>query len=146
MDYIPHAVYFTFCDYVFCIMLSCIKIFSPQVAFVGENPNFILFLTRHHIQHVAVTQPWIVGRTDCHILPWQTQVQLLMQDWGVPAPWNHPEWWSLTLHSDRCSWAFICWQGWKKKKDSHWKWIHEKSPIPCIIIEEKTISMLIKEW
>lgn len=127
-------------------MLICIQILSLLVALWEKSQsNPLSYPSPHPTCSRCPASGLRVGLTVTS-WPWQIEIQLLMQEWGLPAPWSYPKRWSLTLHSDGCSWAFICWQGWMKKKDLHWKWIYEKSPIPCMIMEGKTISMLIKEW
>lgn len=107
----------------------------------GENPTLIFSLLLHCIYHAAGAPALDHGQG------WQLHSGRdklgLAYSCRMLAPWSHTDWWSLILHSDGCSWGFICWQGWMKKKDSHWKQIYEKLPIPHTRIEGETISMLI---
>ena len=117
-------------------------------SFGGKTPNLTLYFPPYHIQHGASAQP-----LDCG---W---------GWWLLHPSHDKLRFSCSCKSERCQplgatlkddpWLYIqmdvYWHSsadkseWKKK-DSYWKWIYEKSPIPYMIIEEKTSSMLIKEW
>lgn len=105
--------------------------YRSYLSLCGENPNLNLHSINHYLTcwvGLAV-RPW----------PWQIEVQLLMEEWGVSAHWN-------TLSKD----PWLCSQmdvqehssvdkaEWRKK--THWKWICEKSPIPCMIMEGKKLS------
>lgn len=109
----------------------------------GENPTLIFSLVLRCIQHAAGALALD------HRQGWQSHSGHdklgLAYSCRMLAPWSHTDWWSLVLHSDRCSWALICWQGWMKKEDSHWKQIYEKSPIPHMAIEGEAVSTLIWE-
>lgn len=120
------------------VMLICIV---SLARLYGGNPTLIFSLLLPCIQHAAGAPALDHGHG------WQSPFGHdklgLAYSCRMLAPWSHTDWWSLILHSDGCSWAFICWQGWMKKKDSHWKQIYEKLPIPGTIIEREATSMLI---
>lgn len=129
-----------------CTMFICIQILSPLVALVGKIPIWPLLSSLPHPTCSRCPGPGLwVGLTvissheklrfscSCRSERCQPLVATLKDD-----PWLYTQM-DVPGHSsvDKAEW-------WRK--DSYWKWIYEKSPILCMIMEEKTISMLIKEW